>query len=479
MNIKRLSTLVVGIFLLQTILPVLAASEVKQPTTVQAAVKYAPVHPTPEQVAAADPDAIVIFNDSILEAAVATLVSISPDYIVNPGEITVADMARLKVLAAYGGVTDLSGLEYAVNVTNVDLMGNQIVDISPLSNMKKLHTLVMINNNVNDISTLASLPNLKNIQFQYNNISDFSPLSQQFNDGAIVQFMFNGQVIDLPDKIVTTNENVTFDVIGFNGQKYPVSLGTPVKGENNLSGTIELTIDAVNSYSATVNQKVIYRSINGDPVANTLEGTPLTDDQLISKFNVISDVDKPITVNQSTVNYDVPGEYKVTFATGEDTMTSVLTVEDIKPKLTLKTRSVSIKTGESIVDYIASFGATATEITNGDLTAKINVVDSLVDYDSIGTYDVLFTVTDDEGTTVKKSGNVVIEENTVVTPTDIASQVSTTDPTPEITKVATTRTNEKQQNLASTGNYSTIAIFGLAYISIILITFKKLQISDK
>jgi hypothetical protein len=75
----------------------------------------------------------VVFKDPNLEAAVREALNIPT------GPITSDDMAKLTSLDAHErNIQDLSGLEYAVNLQWLDLDGNQITDISPLSGLTNL-----------------------------------------------------------------------------------------------------------------------------------------------------------------------------------------------------------------------------------------------------------------------------------------------------------------------------------------------------
>jgi Leucine-rich repeat (LRR) protein len=74
----------------------------------------------------------VSFPDANLEAAVRDALRISEE------GITVDDMATLSVLDADGrGISDLSGLEHAVNLRDLDLEDNEISDLGPLANLTK------------------------------------------------------------------------------------------------------------------------------------------------------------------------------------------------------------------------------------------------------------------------------------------------------------------------------------------------------
>jgi Leucine-rich repeat (LRR) protein len=114
----------------------------------------------------------VEFADPNLEKAVRDALGIPEDQ-----PITKEKMKELKSLDAHERyISNLSGLEYAVNLQELDLSGNQIRDISPLSNLIYLEVLILEGNDIRDISPLAKLTNLTVLDLNYNKISDISPL---------------------------------------------------------------------------------------------------------------------------------------------------------------------------------------------------------------------------------------------------------------------------------------------------------------
>jgi hypothetical protein len=67
---------------------------------------------------------------------------------------TPTDMLGLTSLTAQGrGITDLTGLEYATNLTNLDLLMNEISDLSPLAGLTNLTFL--------DLATIRSATSLR------------------------------------------------------------------------------------------------------------------------------------------------------------------------------------------------------------------------------------------------------------------------------------------------------------------------------
>ena len=74
-------------------------------------------------------------------------------------------------------ITDISPLSGLVNLQYLELHNNQIVDISPLAGLIGLRDLRLKNNEVVDISPLSGLVNLRHLELQENQISDITPLA--------------------------------------------------------------------------------------------------------------------------------------------------------------------------------------------------------------------------------------------------------------------------------------------------------------
>ena len=120
---------------------------------------------------------IVIFADSNLEQAVRDTLGIPAGQ-----PITKEKMKELKILNAnWNSIFNLSGLEYAINLQELNLWANEIKDISPLSNLSNLWLLWLSNNQISDISPLANLTNLQMLDLEDNQISDISPLANLTN----------------------------------------------------------------------------------------------------------------------------------------------------------------------------------------------------------------------------------------------------------------------------------------------------------
>ena len=91
--------------------------------------------------------------------------------------LTKDDMQHLDIFIAEGrGISDLTGLEFAINLRELNLGDNSITDVRPLANLTHLEELALPENRISDISPLSELPNLLQLRISFNPISDLSPL---------------------------------------------------------------------------------------------------------------------------------------------------------------------------------------------------------------------------------------------------------------------------------------------------------------
>ena len=120
---------------------------------------------------------VVDIPDPGLRAAIAQALGKAPG-----DTITRAEMERLVELrATFRDITDLRGIEFAINLKILYLYYNTIPDISPLSSLTNLTRLELYRNNISDISPLSSLTNLTWLRLDSNTITDISPLSSLTN----------------------------------------------------------------------------------------------------------------------------------------------------------------------------------------------------------------------------------------------------------------------------------------------------------
>ncbi len=109
-------------------------------------------------------------------------------------------------------IKDLTGLEYAINLKDLELGHNQITDVPSLKNLIKLTRLSLSNNRVSDITPLKNLTNLTHLSLSNNRVSDISTLS---NLTELIELDLGGNRISdgSPLKNLT---NLTYLHIGYN-----------------------------------------------------------------------------------------------------------------------------------------------------------------------------------------------------------------------------------------------------------------------
>ena len=115
----------------------------------------------------------VSIPDANLAAAVRETLGLPPE-----DTITQLDMLRLRELqASFRQITDLTGLEHAVNLIDLYLNGNQLRDISPIGGLNLLVVLELIDNRISNLSPLKQMNNLEQLWLSDNSVSDLSPLA--------------------------------------------------------------------------------------------------------------------------------------------------------------------------------------------------------------------------------------------------------------------------------------------------------------
>ena len=98
------------------------------------------------------------------------------------GNLYTSDLKGIKVLEGReAGISNIEGIQYMKNVTQIYLEKNDISDISLLSGLNELKVLSLNENRITDISPLSTLKNLKIIYIHTNLVRDLSPLANLTN----------------------------------------------------------------------------------------------------------------------------------------------------------------------------------------------------------------------------------------------------------------------------------------------------------
>ena len=128
-----------------------------------------PVLPRTERI----PGASIHIPDLNLRTAVAEALGKSPN---TP--ITAEGMATLERLRAENkNISDLTGLEFAKNLTVLFIRYNPLSDLSPLASLTKLREIQFADTEVADLSPLSGLSNLEVINASATRITSLAPLA--------------------------------------------------------------------------------------------------------------------------------------------------------------------------------------------------------------------------------------------------------------------------------------------------------------
>ena len=227
--------------------------------------------------------------------------------------ITAADMATLTTLVAINAdIRDLTGLEGATNLTELDLSGNWrvsdislltdlanlthlrfgkggISDLSAISGLTKLTELILFGNpRISDISPVAGLTNLTELDLSGNpRISDISPVSGLTN---LTKLRLSGRYSWM--QATTSSKNDISDI-------------SPVSGLTNLT-ELDLSASSISDISAVsglINLTTLSIGNNSISDISAVSGlTSLT--ELDLNFNDISDI-SPVSglTNLTTLDF--------------------------------------------------------------------------------------------------------------------------------------------------------------------------------
>ena len=128
--------------------------------------------------------------DPLLRAVIERMLDKSPGTPISQAEI--ATLTYTPSGSWSLGIRDLTGLEFAVNFTHLDLRDNSLTDISALAGLTKLIQLALGNNSIMDISPLAGLSTLEWLVLDDNSFSDISALAKLT---ALKQLVLGNNVI--------------------------------------------------------------------------------------------------------------------------------------------------------------------------------------------------------------------------------------------------------------------------------------------
>lgn len=116
-----------------------------------------------------------VFPDKNLEKAVRQQVFAKRD---NEEPLTAEDVRNISIVHGDGmEIENLEGLQHCVSVAEIRLADNQIRDVSPLKDLKRLQSLDLANNEITDVAPLANVEALQYLNLEHNKVQDVSPLA--------------------------------------------------------------------------------------------------------------------------------------------------------------------------------------------------------------------------------------------------------------------------------------------------------------
>ncbi len=143
-------------------------------------------------------DGVVYFPDVNLDAAVREAIG-KPS-----GDIYQSDLSGLFSLMAYErGISNLEGLQYCTNLTQLWLGSNQISDINKLSGLVNISDMLLWSNQISNISALSGMTKMRKLFLNNNQISDISPLSGMTN--MTILFLSSNYITDISALSEMTN----------------------------------------------------------------------------------------------------------------------------------------------------------------------------------------------------------------------------------------------------------------------------------
>ncbi len=186
-------------------------------------------------------EALVDIPDSNFRAAVESALSKAKEDSITPSGMAI--LTRLE--ARNANISDLTGLEFATNLTFLWLENNNITDISPVTELTKLARLDFGNNFIADISPVAGLENLTSLWLWDNSISDISPVTGLTNLTKLG--LWNNNISDISPLIANTGLG-SGDTVYVRGNPLSyLSIHTHIPVLQNRGVTIEFDADGTRS----------------------------------------------------------------------------------------------------------------------------------------------------------------------------------------------------------------------------------------
>ena len=219
---------------------------------------------------------------------------------------------------------------------------------------------------------------------------------------------------NLTTKIVVVKNDVKTDVAGKYEVTYKVTDCQGATSRKTIIVTVNPKMEVLNEAPVIhATDKTITVGDTFDPMAG-VTATDAEDGNLTAK----------IEVKKNDVDTTTPGKYEVTYKVTDShgaSFTKSITVT-VNPKMEVLNAVPTIDAADKTITVGDTFDpkadVTATDVEDGDLTDKIEVVKNTVDNKKAGEYEVTFKVTDSDGATTTKTIKVTVKEKVPAPSTD-------------------------------------------------------------
>ena len=155
-----------------------------------------------------------------------------------------------------------------------------------------------------------------------------------------------------------------------------------------------------------------------------------------------------VTVTNDAIVFHTVGEYSVSLTladeSGNSKQVEVPVLVGTEPTF-WGIEDLTVTTGAEDVDYLS--GVTATDSNGNDLTDKITCDDSKADLSLAGEYEIIYTVTDENGFTAKQTAKVTVADGKTAKKDGKSSSTKT-----ETTKTETIKTETGSTNSSNSGS---------------------------
>ncbi|CEK32701.1 ChW repeat-containing protein,Internalin-A precursor,Leucine Rich repeats (2 copies) (plasmid) [[Clostridium] sordellii] len=303
-------------------------------------------------------------------------------------------------------ISDISALSNLTNLTALYLSDNKISDVSILSNLTKLTNLNLANNKVNDISVLSNLTNLTDLSLGNNLISDISSLTKLTNLNLIT-LQFN-RISDI--SALSNLTNLTYLNLGNNRISDISALSKLTKLTNLNLVDQKISLKEVQSKGNLAEIKNNVKSVDGSIVSATNVsngGVYDSNTNLIKWNNITKDINesysfsKNVSIGHSNAIFSGIVQQPIKYKSNDKPVISAnnITIKANSPINLLTDKAIELK---------------ATDKEDGNITDRVIVKSDgglNVKDPKVGTYTVIYTVTDDDGNTTDKSITVIVRSN--------------------------------------------------------------------